>query len=97
MNSIVERWRTQLPVEFGRGSFTVADQTYAHPGSGVIAVATNPVHARYSLVLFAGLGAESTQRAVQASPSVCEVLILPSGSGQQSLVLPARDLTVEFP
>jgi hypothetical protein len=97
MNLLADRWRKQLPVQFGAGSFTVADQTYAHPASAVIAAAANPVHARYSLVVFAGLGAESTRRAVQASTPVCEVLILPAGGGNKSLVLPARELIVEFP
>jgi hypothetical protein len=96
MNSIVGRFRDALPVELGAGSFSVAGQTYAHPASAVIAAAASPLNDRYSLVLFAGLSAESTRRVVQASPAVCEVMVWPTGSGQQPLVLPARELIIEF-
>mgnify|MGYP001377219967 CR=1 FL=1 len=90
MNSQSARFRDALPVHFGSGSFAVADQSYAHPASAVIAAGTNPMNPRYSLVLFAGLSAESTRRVAQSSPSTCEVMICSTGSGPQSLVLPAR-------
>jgi hypothetical protein len=96
-NSLTERFRKELRVEFGPGSFTVADQTYAHPTSAVIAAAPNPANPRYSLVLFAGLGAESTRRVAHAGTSPCEVMVWPASGGQHSLVLPARELMVEFP
>jgi len=95
-NSLTERFRSEFRVEFGRGSFTIADQTYAHPGSAVTAAARNPANPRLSLVVFAGLGAESTRRVAQAATSPCEVMIWPAAGGQHSLVLPARELIVEF-
>ncbi len=95
-NSLTERFRKELQFDFGPGSFTVAGQTYAHPSSAVIAAAANPTNSRYSLVIFAGLGAESTRQVAQAATLQCEVVIRPAGGGSQSLVLPARELIVEF-
>ena len=96
MNSIVTRFSDALPVKFGSGSFTVAGNTYAHPSSALIAAATNPENARFSLVVLAGLSAESTRTVVQSKPSGCELWLCPSGTTAHPLVLPARDLTVEF-
>jgi hypothetical protein len=97
MNSVANRFSGQLSVQFGAGSFTVAGRTYAHPASAVVAAAANPTNSRYSVVVFAGLGAESTRRVVQTATPFCEVSLWPAGKSPQSLVLPARELTVSFP
>jgi hypothetical protein len=59
-NEVVARFRTALPITFGSRSFTVRNETYGHAGSAVIAAGVNPLNPRYSLVVLAGLGAEST-------------------------------------
>ncbi len=96
-NSLVERFRAALPIAFSSRSFVVRNQTYAHPGSAVIAAAENPANKRYSLVVLAGLSAESTWHAAGAllrhGQRGAEVLVLPYGGPPQALVIPAKDLT----
>jgi hypothetical protein len=91
-NLIAARFCKTLPITFGRHSFVARGKTYANPGSAVIAAADNPLNHRYSMVLVAGLSAESTLHA----PAKCfgtrgqrpaEVLVLPSGATPQALVL----------
>jgi hypothetical protein len=98
-NRCVERSRADLPVTFGRRSFTVRNEAYANPGSAVVMAASNPLNRRYSLVVLAGLGAESTRQTasklLQGGRRAAEVLVLPAGSRPRSLVLPAPDLVKE--
>ncbi len=54
-----------FPVRFGRQSFTIGTETYAHPETWVIAAGDNPFNLRYSAVIFAGLDAASTWRSVR--------------------------------
>ena len=63
-NSAVERAARTLPVTFGPASFTFKGQTYAHPGTAVIAAGDNPLSPRFQVVLFAGLSAEATWHCV---------------------------------
>lgn len=67
-NAVARDHARSLPVRFGSGSFALRGVTYAHPGSAVIVAGDNPASPRYSLVLFAGLGAESTWHSVQRIP-----------------------------
>jgi hypothetical protein len=95
-NRLAEKWRQLWPVSIGKGSFTVNKDAYAHPGSAVIAAAVNPVpgpshQEPASVVMIAGLSAESTQFAV---PFVLEkgvragnVLLLPNAAAAKSLVV----------
>jgi hypothetical protein len=98
-NALVKKFHKALPISFGRGSFTVGQEVYAHPDSAVIAAAENPMNKRYSLVVLAGLGAASTRNTVpvfrnhKARPA--EVMILPHGARARLLVLPAKDLVCE--
>src|SRR5262249_46300495 len=97
-NSVVRRFRSDLPITFGSGSFTVRNEVYAHPGSAVLVAADNPLSKRYSLVVFAGLSAESTVHAPRkwqwgARPG--EVVILPHQGSARALVLPAKELVKE--
>ena len=57
-----------FPVQFGRQSFQIAGETYAHPDTWIIAAGENPFGPRYSAVLFAGLSATSTWRSVRNLP-----------------------------
>jgi hypothetical protein len=70
-------------------------ETYAHPGTAVIAAGSNPLNPRYELVLFAGLSAEATWRSVEhlggrESPPA-EVLLLPNAGRPRRLVVPAAE------
>ena len=98
-NAVVERVKSALPVTFGSRSFVVRGPSYAHAGSAVIAAGENPLNPRYSVVVMAGLGAESTLRlapalARQVMPGT-EVLLWAHGSPPRALVAPARELVRE--
>ena len=83
-NALVKKYRKDLPISFGSGSFAVRQEVYAHPDSGIIVAAENPLNKRFSMVVLAGLGAASTLRtapmlaARKTRPA--EVMILPHGS-----------------
>ncbi len=82
-NRVAARCSAKLPVSFSAGAFTVRGETYAHPGSAVVAAGDNPMNSRYSVVIYAGLGAESTWKCVQNhDPEDLpqpQVLLLPAG------------------
>jgi hypothetical protein len=86
-NRVVEKVRGALPITFGQRSFTVRNDCYAHAASAVIAAAANPANPRYSVVVVAGLGADSTWRAAPKLPSLAaaEVVVLPNGGGTKAL------------
>ena len=65
ISGLVQEKSSSFPVRFGRQSLTIADETYAHPETWVIAAGENPFNRRYSAVVFAGLGAASTWRSVR--------------------------------
>ncbi|MBI3407908.1 MAG: hypothetical protein HY040_06075 [Planctomycetes bacterium] len=99
-NHWVERFRKSLPIEFGWRSFKVNGKTYANAGSAVALVAENPLNKNCSLVVLAGLNAESTWNAptqfLRHGRRPAEVLVLPSGGSAQALILPARELVREL-
>lgn len=99
-NRVVERFRDSLPVSFGWRSFSVRGETYAHAGSAVIAAAANPLNPRYSIVVLAGLSADTTTRTpdeiYRKDGQGADVLILPNGGKVKALVTPARELVKEF-
>jgi hypothetical protein len=82
-NRIAARFSDNLSVSFSSGSFTVRGKTYAHPDSAIIAAGENPLNSRYSVVIYAGLGATSTWKCVQhIDPEELpqpQVLLLPAG------------------
>ncbi|HTU18753.1 MAG TPA: C45 family autoproteolytic acyltransferase/hydrolase [Gemmataceae bacterium] len=98
-NALVKRFQKDLPISFGRGSFAARQEVYAHPDSGVLVAAENPVNKRFSMVVAAGLNAGSTLRtalvlaARKTRPA--EVMILPHGAGSRLLVLPAKELVCD--
>lgn len=99
-SALVKRFRTGLPITFGSRSFVVRNQTYAHPGSAAIVATENPLNGRYSIVVLAGLSADSTWHAAPAlfrGAAGAEVLVLPHQGRPQPLVLPARDLVRNLP
>ena len=93
-NTLVERFRKNLPITFGSRSFVVRGKTYAHPGSAVVVAADNPLNSRFSMVVLAGLSAEATVFApgkfVQRRQRPAEVLVLPNEGAAQALVIPRQ-------
>ena len=96
-NAAVARAAKNLPVAFGPASFTLKGETYAHPGTAVIAAGENPLNPRFEVVLFAGLGADSTWHCVEhlggRRGGHAEVVLLAEGSSPRGLV--ARRLEEE--
>ena len=90
-NALAADLAAKLPVKFGRASFVLRGDTYAHPSSAVVVAAERPDDPRHEVVLFAGLSAEATWRCVQAvgarDGAPATVILLPSGR-------PARRLAV---
>jgi hypothetical protein len=91
-NAVAAKYATAAPVRFGPASFTLRGETYAHPGTAVIAAGGNPLNPRFELVLFAGLSADATWRCVQEigdreSPPA-EVLLLAHNAWPRRLVVP---------
>jgi hypothetical protein len=93
-NSVVARFRAALPVTFGRQSFAVRGETYAHANSAVVAAAENPLDKRYSVVVMAGMSAASTLRAapqLARGGMTAEVVVYPSGAAAKGLVVAAKE------
>ena len=82
-----------FPVEFGRQSFVVAGETYAHPDSWIIAAGESPFSPRYSAVVFAGLNAASTWRSVRNLPDSKELdpQIILNVAGKRTRVFRVRE------
>lgn len=90
-NKLADRWRELFPVKFGAGSFEVRNESYAHPGSAVIAAGANPLDHTSSVVVIGGLSAESTQFAprfvLDGGLRAGNVLLLPNLARGRSLVV----------
>jgi hypothetical protein len=98
VNAIARRFAAALPASFGAGSFRVGGDDFAHEGTAVIAVGTNPLSPRYSVVLVAGLSADATYRTCErASFPSAEVVVHPHGGPPRRLVVtrPDNELTAE--
>jgi hypothetical protein len=84
-------WQSiDFPVTFGPRSFDIKGRKFANAGSAVIAAGANPFNPRYSVVVIAGLNAESTYHAVPSllsRGSATEVLVLPARAGSQNIVV----------
>jgi hypothetical protein len=96
-NALVEKCGEQLPVGFGPASFRVAEKTYAHPQSAVVAAGTNPHSSRHSVVVLAGLSAEGTWQCIQQLASdkdgdyPAEVLLLTPGAKPRRMAVSGND------
>lgn len=89
-NAVAKRFAKQLPIPFGPGSFTVRNETFAHPATAVVVAGANPLDAKFSVVLYAGLSADSTWHVVQRlydRGSVPAPLVLLPPSGKLRAVL----------
>jgi hypothetical protein len=91
-NAVAAKYAKAVPLQFGPASFVLRGETYAHPGTAVIAAGSNPLNPRYELVLFAGLSAEATWRCVEnvgtRETPPAEVLLLPNAGRPRRLVVP---------
>lgn len=63
-NGITAASQETLPVQFGDASFELRGESYAHPASAVVCTGDNPFDSRYQVVVYAGLSADATRRAV---------------------------------
>jgi hypothetical protein len=92
VNATARKFAAALPVSFGGGSFRVGGEDFAHEGTAVVAAGANPLSPRYSVVLVAGLSAESTYRACErASFPLAEVVVHPHGGLPRRLVVTRPD------
>jgi len=93
-NSAAARSTKGLPVAFGRTSFTLRGQTYAHAGTAAIVAGENPTNPRFEIVVYAGLGAEATWHSALhvggRRGEHPEAVLIPDGGTAREMV--ARDL-----
>jgi hypothetical protein len=96
-NSAAPALARALPLTFGPASFSIRDETYAHPHTAVIAAGPIPDDHRYEVVIFAGLSAEATWRCVlgigERNSAPAEVVLLPAGKPAQRLAVGPADAT----
>src|SRR6202040_2503378 len=94
-NRIVELFKDQLPVVFGKESVVVRGKAYAHADTAVLVAAVNPQDQRSSVVVIAGLGAASTvaaaSRFADRGLPAGEVVVLQHGKPPQALVVPPKE------
>ena len=64
-NAVTRGLQAALPVQFGPASFTAAGQSHGRDRTAVLAAGENPRNPRYSVVVFAGLSADTTWRCVR--------------------------------
>ncbi|HUY35587.1 MAG TPA: C45 family autoproteolytic acyltransferase/hydrolase [Pirellulales bacterium] len=83
VNTVTARCAESLPVRFGDGSFSLRGETYAHADSAIVVAGDHPTNPRWSVVVYAGLGARATRRAVESLADrggrPAQVLLLPRG------------------
>lgn len=91
-NRVTSRCVERLPMKFAPQSFTIRGETFAHAASSVVVAGDNPHNPRYSVVVFAGLEAESTWRCVQNLPTdddpSPQVILKPAGRAAQHFRVP---------
>ena len=97
-NAVSQRFAAQWGVDFGARSFTVRGQRYTHPDSAVLAAGDNPLDARWSVVLVAGLSSLGTYQVVGRFAddllTYAPVVIAPFGRDMRDVVPPLPELTV---
>ncbi len=102
-NSVTARLVDGLNIRFGQDSFVVRGETYAHADSALVAAGSNRLNPRYSVVVYAGLGARATRQCVENFPNrggePAEVLLMPVGRSAKSLRIntPVQPQSVAMP
>ena len=97
-NAVSQRFAAQWGVDFGARSFTVRGQRYTHPESAVLAAGDNPLDARWSVVLVAGLSSLGTYQVVGRFAddllTYAPLVIAPFGRDMRDVVPPLPELMV---
>jgi hypothetical protein len=74
----------------------MADETFAHPRTAIVAAGPSPFAADRSIVVFAGLSAEGTwwctRRFPDSGTTMAEVLLMEDGEPLRALALPCSAL-----
>lgn len=101
-NRVTARCAANVPVSFGRGSFTVRGETHAHSDSALIIAGDNPINSRFSVVIYAGLGANATWKCVQHLDSEDtlpppQVLLMPAGRKSTRFRVTVKEANVAQP
>lgn len=87
-NAVAKRFASALPVVFGPGSVKAGDKYFAHEGTAVVAAGSNPLSARYSVILLAGLSADATYRVAKKGQfSAAEVSVYFQDGGARHLAV----------
>lgn len=91
-NGLTEASSEKLPVRFGGASFELRGETYAHPASAVVCTGDNPFNPRYQVVVYAGLSADATRRAVthpeERYRPAAEIQLFPARRSPRRLAIP---------
>ncbi len=100
-NAATGRLADGLTIRFGDSSFVLRGETYAHADSAVVAAGGNRLNDRYSIVVYAGLGARSTRHCVEnlsnRGGEPAEVLLMPAGLPVKALRTSAPNATTAMP
>ena len=101
-NSVAARLAAGLSIRFGEGSFVVRDQTYAHADTTIVAAGSNRLNPRYSIVVYAGLGARATRACIESladrgGGDPAEILLTPAGQPAKPLRITAAPLATAMP
>jgi hypothetical protein len=98
-NAVTARVAAALPVKFQAGSFELRGETYADARSAVIAAGTNPQNPRYSVVAYAGLGADATTTAISALPDddsySAQVMLFPAHKRSRRQCVTSPTLSID--
>jgi hypothetical protein len=99
-NALTQRFADEMPVRFGWRCLRAAGDTFAHPLSGAIAAATNPLSPKHSLIVVAGLSAAGTRSAATRftgeTHAAADAVVLPYGMGAYPLLAPGAKLSREL-
>jgi len=91
VNSVTARCAKSLAVRFDEGSFSLRGEKYAHADSAIVVAGDSTFSPRWSVVVYAGLGARATRRAVESLPDrggqPAQVLLLPRGQKARRMCL----------
>lgn len=100
-NHVSQRVQSRLPVQFTQNSFRVRQETWVDAGSAVICAGDNPFSPRFSVVVFAGLGAEATWHCVQHLDAdedpPAQVMVFPARGTPQKFRVRHEESRVAFP
>jgi len=94
-SNVASRFAASMPVAFGPASFRISDATYAHAGSAIVAAGPNPLaSSRYAMIVFAGLGADSTRSCVaklfDRGSGSAPAMLMPAGGEPRPILLPSK-------